>query len=113
MTETALVDALINRGAHSYSPLSTGVTCQLQNIAIDGIGETEKVLLRSFDDQMKSLRRNDVLDTNPTTLILGLCLRRLSLFWGTRASKCRRALGGSLLPSAGISAGSDDATQSL
>lgn len=55
--------------------------------AFKGIAETEKELLGMLDEQMKGCERNR---RHPNSVMLGLCLRRLSLKFRRTLSQCRR-----------------------
>lgn len=55
--------------------------------AFKGIAETEKELVGMLDEQMKGCERNR---RHPNSVMLGLCLRRLSLKFRRTLSQCRR-----------------------
>lgn len=55
--------------------------------AFKGIAETEKELLGMLDEQMKGCERNR---RHPNSVMLGLCLRRLSLKYRRTLNQCRR-----------------------
>ena len=84
-----------------YSPSPIKFFClinyRLYLLAAAGIAETEKELLGMFDDQMRTYERSR---RHSNAVILGLCLRRLSLKYRCLLSHCRALAGGFLhLPS--------------